>query len=610
MDLRRPKIVLKRYFYEFIHKLQVAVTGVGRFSTRTVRRGWAAMKRLAYWQVAAVAGFLLLYTVISQVAKPGPALTALSDITGTGLWLIAVAAMLWAAFSNQGRTRWFWILLAASAAMICSNYAAWMYYEVFLGQKTPEPFWADIPLFLQSVPMMAAAALRPGSRQQEQKFHLSTLNFLILLLWWVYIYMFLIYPNEYLLPNKISFDSYYYVLFVLEYAVLLSILGGMAVVAQGAWRKIYWNLFFAGSMYLIAYQWLNSALGRDEYYSGSIYDVPDYAAICWFILIALRARKVPSEPLAGGERERWADVPGFLAVLAVLSLPLIGLCELFLDPHGSQLRPYRVTVTLLGILLVGVCVFLRQILLAREMGRLLLDSKQNLERLQRAQNELVQKERLAGVGQLVAGVAHELNNPLTAVLGYSDLLIDQTGEGAPRQKLEKLRTESQRMKRIINNLLSFAQPQHEGRRLLDLEAVVRDSLMLLEYQLRNSGIRVEMKFVPNLPKISSNEGQFKQVFVNLFSNSAHALDQAKEKKILVEGYQEGEKVIVRFTDSGPGFDDVRRVFDPFYSTRPVGQGTGLGLSICYGTVREHNGSIYAQNLEPHGAMVTIELPVG
>ena len=568
------------------------------------------MKRLAHWQVGAVAGFLLLYTVVSLVAKPGPGLTALSDITGTGLWLIAVAAMLLAAFSNQGRTRWFWILLAASAAMICSNYAAWMYYEVFLGQKTPEPFWADIPLFLQSVPMMAAAALRPGSRQQEQKFHLSTLNFLILLLWWVYIYMFLIYPNEYILPNKISFDSYYYVLFVLEYAVLLAILGGMAVVAQGAWRKIYWNLFFAGSMYLIAYQWLNAALGRDEYYSGSIYDIPDYAAICWFIVIALRARKVPSELLAGGERERWADVPGFLAVLAVLSLPLIGLCELFLDPHGTQLRPYRVTVTLLGILLVGVCVFLRQILLAREMGRLLVDSKQNLERLQRAQNQLVQKERLAGVGQLVAGVAHELNNPLTAVLGYSDLLIDQAGEGAPRLKLEKLRTESQRMKRIINNLLSFAQPQHEGRRLLDLEVVMRDSLMLLEYQLRSGGIHVEMKFAPNLPKISSNEGQFKQVFVNLFSNAAHALEQAKEKKILVEGYQEGERVIVRFTDSGPGFVDVRRAFDPFYSTRPVGQGTGLGLGICYGTVREHNGNITAQNLQPNGAMVTIELPVG
>jgi signal transduction histidine kinase len=566
------------------------------------------MRRLAHWQIAAVAGFLLLYTTVSLVAQRGFALTAFSDITGTILWLITIAAMLWAAFSNQGRTRWFWILLATGAAMVCSNLAAWFYFEVIAGRSPPEPFWADIPLFLQPVPMMAAAAMRPGSRQQEQKFHLSTLNFLILVLWWMYVYMFLIFPNEYILPNKVSFDVYYYVLFVLEFAVLLAVLGGMALVARGAWRKIYWHLFLAGSLYLIAYQWLNAALGRDEYYSGSIYDVPNYAAICWLFLIALRARRVPSEELARTERARWADVPGFLAVLAVLSIPLIGMCELFLDPQASQLRGYRVSVTLIGILLVSVCVFLRQILLSREMSRLLLDSEQNLERLQRAQSQLVQKERLAGVGQLVAGVAHELNNPLTAVMGYSDLLIDQSVEGASRQKLEKLRTESHRMKRIISNLLTFAQPKNEGRDLLDIEVVVRESLMLLEYQLRSSGINVEVIFAPNLPKISSNEGQFKQVFVNLFSNAAHALEQAGEKKILVEGFLEGGRVIVRFTDSGPGFNDVRRAFDPFYTTRPVGQGTGLGLSICYGTVREHNGNIYAQNLQPHGAVVTIELP--
>lgn len=567
------------------------------------------MKRLEHWQIAVVAGFLLLYTVVSLMAPRGFALTAFSDSSGLGLWLIAVAVMLWAAFSNQGRTRWFWVLMATGAAMVCTNFAAWFYYEVIAGRSTPDPFWADIPLFLQPVPMMAAAALRPGSRQQEQKFHLSTLNFLILLLWWIYIYMFLIFPNEYILPNKLSFNSYYYVLFVLEFGVLQAVLGGMAMLAQGAWRKIYWHLFFAGALYLLSYQWLNAALGREQYYSGSIYDVPDYAAICWFILIALRARNVPSEPLAGGEREHWADVPGFLAVLAVLSLPAIGLGELFLDPQAGQLRPYRVVVTLIGILLLGVCVFLRQILLAREMTRLLLDSKQNLEQLQRAQSQLVQKERLAGVGQLVAGVAHELNNPLTAVMGYSDLLMEQAGEGTARPKLEKLRTEAQRMKRIIQNLLTFAQPQHEGRKLLDIAVVVRESLMLLDYQLRNSGISVELNFAPNLPKIACNEGQFKQVFVNLFSNSAQALEQSQVKKISVDGYLEGKKVILRFADSGPGFTDVSRAFDPFYTTRPVGQGTGLGLSICYGTVREHNGNIYAQNLEPNGAAVTIELPV-
>jgi signal transduction histidine kinase len=567
------------------------------------------MKRLANWQIAAVGGFLLLYTIVSLVAKPSYHLTAFSDISGAGLWLIAVTMMLWAAFSNHGRTRWFWILLATGAAMVGTNLAAWFYYEVITGRPTPDPFWADIPLFLQPVPMMAAAAMRPGSTQREQKFHLSTLNFLILLLWWIYIYMFLIYPNEYILKNRAVTNAYYYSLFVLEFSVMLAVLGGMALVAQGAWRKIYWHLFFACSLYLLAYQWQNSAIERNEYYSGSYYDVPNYAVICWFILIAVRARNVPSEELAPSGRDRAATVPGFLAALAVLSLPVIGFFALFLDPKASQLRTFRVSVTLIGILLLGICVFMRQLLLNRELTRLWLDSANNLERLQRAQSQLVQRERLAGVGQLVAGVTHELNNPLTAVMGYSDLLLEQASESASRQKLEKLGSEARRMKRIIDNLLTFAKPQHEGRRLLDLSVVVSECLMLCEYQLRSSKINVEVDFAPDMPRVPINEGQFKEVFVNLFNNSTCALERAQEKKIRVEGHLEGEKVIVRFTDSGPGFNDLSRAFDPFYTTRPVGQGTGLGLSICYGTVREHNGSIRVQNLQPNGAAVTIELPV-
>jgi signal transduction histidine kinase len=567
------------------------------------------MKRLVNWQLGVGGGFLLLYTVVSLVAKPNYLLTAFSDISGAGLWMLAVAMMLWAALSNHGRTRWFWILLATGAAMVGTNLAAWFYYEVVTGRPTPDPFWADIPLFLQPVPMMAAAAMRPGSTQREQKFHLSSLNFLILLLWWIYIYMFLVYPNEFILKNRAVTNAYYYSLFVLEFSVMLAILGGMALVAQGAWRRIYWHLFFACSLYLLAYQWQNSAIERNEYYSGSYYDVPNYAVICWFILIAVRARNVPSEDLAPSGRDRAATVPGFLAALAVLSLPVIGFFALLLDPKAGQLRTFRVSVTLIGILLLGICVFLRQLLLNRELTRLWLDSENNLERLQRAQSQLVQRERLAGVGQLVAGVTHELNNPLTAVMGYSDLLLEQASESASRQKLEKLGVEARRMKRIIDNLLTFAKPQNEGRRLLDLSVVVSECLMLCEYQLRNSKINVEIDFAPDMPRVPVNEGQFKEVFVNLFNNSTSALERAQEKKIRVEGHLEGEKVIVRFTDSGPGFNDVSRAFDPFYTTRPVGQGTGLGLSICYGTVREHNGNIRVQNLQPNGAAVTIELPV-
>jgi signal transduction histidine kinase len=566
------------------------------------------MRKLTRWEIGTVAGFLLVYTVVSLLAKPGAALTAFSDMSGTGLWFVAVAVMLWAAFSNTGRTRWFWFLMAFGAALVATNFAAWLCYEVIAGREPPNPFWADIPLFLQPVPMMAAAAMRPGSRQRQQRFLLSSLNFLILLLWWVYLYMFLVFPNEYVLRDQSVYNVYSSSLFVVEFAVLMAVLGSMALVAEGAWRRIYWHLFGASALYLISYQWLNAALGRNEYYSGSIYDIPDYAAICWLILIAVRARHVPSEKLAVDAREREADVSGFLAVLAVLSMPVIGLLVLYLVPGTDELRAYRVTATLIGIMFVGVCVFLRQMLMAEEMTRLLRESKENLERLKQAQNQLVQQERLAGIGQLVSGVAHELNNPLTAVMGYSDLLKEQTKEDNSRLKLERLGTEARRMKRIIDNLISFARPFQDGRKTLDIASVVRDSLMLCEYQWKKSGISFELNFASDLPRIPINEGQFKQVFVNLFTNAAQAVEQALEKKVVVEGNLEAKKVVVRFSDTGPGFSDLDRVFDPFFTTKPIGQGTGLGLSMCYGTVKEHNGHIYAQNLEPHGAAVTIELP--
>jgi signal transduction histidine kinase len=568
------------------------------------------MKRWSKWQLAAVTGLLVAYTIVSLLGRPGFVLTVISDTTGTLLWMICVGVMLWAAWCNEGRTRWFWILLAGGAAMVGANLGAWFFYEVVCGKEPPDPFWADIPLFLQPVPMMAAAVMRPGSRQREQKFHLTTLNFLVLLLWWVCLYMFFVYPNDYILPNKVAFNVYYYALFILEYSVFLAAVGGMALVAQGAWRKIYWQLFYASAFYLLTYTWLNSALGNEEYYSGSLYDVPDYAAICWFILIAVHARNVPSEPLGETERDHGRDVSGILAVLAVLSIPVIGLWGLFFDPQGAQLRPYRLTVAMLSVLLLGICVFLRQMLLTREMRRLLIESKENLNSLQRAQKQLVQKERLAGVGQLVAGVAHELNNPLTAVIGYSDLLLEQSSNDVSRSKLERLGTEARRIKKIIDNLLSFARPQAEGRRATDLAEVVRESLMLCEYQMRKAGINVELDLAADLPRIEVNGGQFKQVFVNLFTNCANALEQAEEKKIRVEGRLESGKVVMRFTDSGPGFKDVSRAFDPFYTTRPVGQGTGLGLSACYGMVKEHNSNIYAENLEPNGAAVTIEVPAG
>lgn len=223
--------------------------------------------------------------------------------------------------------------------------------------------------------------------------------------------------------------------------------------------------------------------------------------------------------------------------------------------------------------------------------------------------QLLRSEKLAAIGQLVAGVAHELNNPLTSIVGYSELMSDEVPAGPARQKLEKLGREAQRMKRIIENLLRFARQNNLERKSANLEPLLQEVLSLREYQIRNNDVDLKLEIEPNLPQVALDEDQFKQILLNLLNNSMDALEFTDQKNIRISAVRQGDRVFVRFEDSGAGFADVNRAFDPFYTTKPVGKGTGLGLSICYGIVKEHGGEIHAVNIEPTGARVVLELPI-
>ncbi len=165
------------------------------------------------------------------------------------------------------------------------------------------------------------------------------------------------------------------------------------------------------------------------------------------------------------------------------------------------------------------------------------------------------------------------------------------------------------MKRIIENLLRFARQNTLEKKSANLELLLQDVLALREYHLRNHDIEVKLDIEPSLPAVALDEDQFKQILLNLLNNSIDALEGAMDKRIRVEAVRRESRVVLRFDDTGPGFADMNRAFDPFYTTKPVGKGTGLGLSICYGIVKEHGGEISATNLEPHGARVILELPV-
>jgi two-component system NtrC family sensor kinase len=217
---------------------------------------------------------------------------------------------------------------------------------------------------------------------------------------------------------------------------------------------------------------------------------------------------------------------------------------------------------------------------------------------------------MSAVGQLISGVAHELNNPLTAVLGYAQLLeTEPIGERA-QDYVHKLYKQTQRTHRVVQNLLSFSRQRRPMQSQVDLRRVLEDTFMLRESDLKLNNIVVEREFDPGVPFITGDAHQLEQVFLNIINNAVDAImDHAQSGLLNVRIYPEGDRACVEFRDSGPGLENSKRIFDPFYTTKKIGKGTGLGLSICYGIVKGHGGDIVAFNHEEGGAVFQLKLPI-
>jgi PAS domain S-box-containing protein len=253
--------------------------------------------------------------------------------------------------------------------------------------------------------------------------------------------------------------------------------------------------------------------------------------------------------------------------------------------------------------------------------------QESMQQLQEAQAQLVQSEKLAGVGQLISGVAHELNNPLTGIIGYSQLLGGQDVAEMDAEKLQRfvrnMGKEALRCQKIVQNLLTFARKNEAEKSAMDLNEVVRRTVDLKAYELRVNDVRLDLNLASRLPLTMADAHQLQQVLLNLIHNASQAIPAAQQggvirlRTLLTQEAPPSASATaedwlsLEVEDDGAGFsDDVReRMFDPFFTTKEVGQGTGLGLAICYGIVREHGGSIVAEHAENGGALIRVSLPV-
>jgi two-component system, NtrC family, sensor kinase len=240
--------------------------------------------------------------------------------------------------------------------------------------------------------------------------------------------------------------------------------------------------------------------------------------------------------------------------------------------------------------------------------------EKTVETLKDTQEQLIQSEKLSAVGEFVAGVAHELNNPLAAVLGFSEMLKETEVAETPKRYLDMIYKSAQRCQKIVQSLLSFARRHQPERKPVSVNKLVEAVLEIVAYPLRTSNIEVVTKFDPKLPVVMADEHQIQQVFLNIINNARQAVEAHQPQpngqiKITTETCEPNIRVIIQ--DNGPGIseENLRRIFDPFFTTKEVGKGTGLGLSLCYGMIKEHGGNIKPASRLGEGATFNIELPI-
>ncbi len=421
----------------------------------------------------------------------------------------------------------------------------------------------------------------------------------------------------YATPSAGQYNYNYLLLANIQNLIIILAIAWFWLRTRGAWRKVYTHLFGAAATYMLSSMAINAAIAVDHYRTGSLYDLPLLASFLWYGTTGVVAYLNRNALDAPGElgpmhdesevARREGIVASRLATTAVLSLPFFALWTIEFSKDSSEVREFRLLVTVVAMVPLAFLVFLRQHLADSDRLRLLERTEQSVENLQRLQTQLVQSEKLVSLGQLAAGAAHEINNPLTAILGFSDLLVDDASiPEKARTTAAKIRDQARRTKTLVANLLSFARQAPSERTLLDINTVVTNAAQLRGLDLKGSG-RIELRLESVLPGVRGDGNQLMQVFFNIISNAIDAMEPAGGV-LTIKTQRDRSHVVVLFSDTGSGLKEPQRVFDPFYTTKPVGKGTGLGLSICYGLIQEHGGRIICYNRPEGGAVFRVDLP--
>ncbi|MGB7845318.1 MAG: HAMP domain-containing sensor histidine kinase [Candidatus Acidiferrum sp.] len=560
---------------------------------------------------------VMVASLLAAVFLPrGFALAVFGDALQTGL--IGVTAFL--SFQNflrgHSRVRIFWFLIFAGSLLWTASTAIWSIYEIWFSLPVPDAPVVDILLFVKVVPLTAAVALAPGRKHNSRFLAFGLLDVFILMLYALYLYAFCVFAYR-LLPGSTATYNFYFDLAAAMGNQIFTIVAGIALFhAQGHWRGLYRIFFFAAACYCIGSIVSNLAIDTGRYYTGSFYDLPLIASLAGFVCMALAGRVVEQDqPLVAPAEE--SDAPsrpsifGFsrIAMLVALSTPLIGFWLLSSTSTPAQLRPFRLAITLLTLFLLTLLISIKEDLLTAGLIASLRRLSETYGTIDRFKTHLTQSEKLASLGELVAQVATQIKGCMAAILEASSRLASRPDAESRIQTLAgKISQYALRTDVLVDNMLHFAQETALRLAPLDVKPLVESALHLSRIA-KLPNVRVELVQAGESSLVRGDSNQLMHVFLQLISNAADALEEVGGGKFDVTIRTAGPQVVLEFADTGPGLNEPQRVFEPFYTTKPVGKGTGLGLSTCYGIVQQHEGEISCRNRPLGGAIFTVLLPL-
>ena len=538
---------------------------------------------------------LLVSLTLAQVAASlliprSATLTVASDLIQTALLLVGTIAFLLITVRTRSApypTCLFWLLMTTGMIFWLAYQGMWNYFEVIRRQDVPDPFLGDIVLFLHLVPMIAALGVLPHLRTEERDERIRMLDFTLLLTWWVFIYVYAVIPWQTVNIDEAAYSAHFNFAYLTEKLLLLGSLAVLAYTAQRGWRQLYGQLLGAGALYAASSYVANWAIGHHTYYSGSMYDIPLTVSIAWVAAVPAFAGHLGlsdsklSKPLFGVWVTR-------LSALALFSLSGMALYAALDATVPNSVRAFRIAASLLAMVVMGIMVFWRQHLLGGELSYFLEESRRSFDELKALQDQLIQSEKMASLGQLVGGAAHEINNPLTAMLGYSDLLCASSLPSQERQQAMQIGEHVRRTRTLVASLLTFAGQSPVKLLPVDLNSVLQTCVRLLAPQLETRGVGVHLDRASSLPQVLADSNQLLHVFLHLGGQVGSQLDGESHAALLICTRNEGKTVHVDFIADTPisqnlSFQSVLR--------EGANKPSTLSLSACCRIVQEHGGRL-------------------